>query len=464
MATRTASTLSSLRQALSARRENICVEGRSGLDSGVSVFGYLFICLNMFLFGWLVVADRPLYYSLLREDYWVENLTALWFFLAGVLLFATAASERNPFRICVYVLGGIAMTFAAGEEISWGQRIFGFSTPDLLMEVNDQQEFNLHNITELKIYVLPIYGILMLSMATSVAFFSKRDSVLGFPLPSALLMLGAIATLQPWHPGSPDIFSFLFSKWTLLIWLFVIYALISKHAKLLIASLSTLSVVLAISYVDIPTRHVATEPREYLVGAVCLIISLELALARASLPRKLAALSGAKLSALFSRRVEHGAGSAPASHPASLDAAHGKRLPPLTWLAVCSLVFAGSIGLALLTLFEDDILDSKYRSITSGAPAASSIFDVYIGDGELIYAKQPCASADTEPSFFLHLLPADADDLPRSRRQYGFDNLDFRFDLNGAIFGEKCMTVAPLPRYAIASVRTGQYIPDEGRL
>ena len=33
-----------------------------------------------------------------------------------------------------------------GEEISWGQRIFGFSTPDSLAEINVQTEFNLHNI------------------------------------------------------------------------------------------------------------------------------------------------------------------------------------------------------------------------------------------------------------------------------------------------------------------------------
>jgi len=33
-----------------------------------------------------------------------------------------------------------------GEEISWGQRIFGFQTPELLHELNAQQEFNIHNL------------------------------------------------------------------------------------------------------------------------------------------------------------------------------------------------------------------------------------------------------------------------------------------------------------------------------
>lgn len=34
----------------------------------------------------------------------------------------------------------------AGEEISWGQRILGFETPDALREVNRQDEFTLHNV------------------------------------------------------------------------------------------------------------------------------------------------------------------------------------------------------------------------------------------------------------------------------------------------------------------------------
>ena len=34
-----------------------------------------------------------------------------------------------------------------GEEISWGQRVFGFETPEALKEVNEQDEFNLHNLT-----------------------------------------------------------------------------------------------------------------------------------------------------------------------------------------------------------------------------------------------------------------------------------------------------------------------------
>jgi len=38
------------------------------------------------------------------------------------------------------------MFLGFGEEISWGQRLFGFGTPKLINKYNVQGEFNLHNL------------------------------------------------------------------------------------------------------------------------------------------------------------------------------------------------------------------------------------------------------------------------------------------------------------------------------
>ncbi len=84
----------------------------------VPFIGYLFLCLNIFFFSALMVTDPVSYHALAQEDRWMENLTAVWFFLAGLLLFATAVAEPSVFRRCAYVLGGLAMLFVAGEEIS----------------------------------------------------------------------------------------------------------------------------------------------------------------------------------------------------------------------------------------------------------------------------------------------------------------------------------------------------------
>ena len=102
-------------------------------------------------------------------------------------------------------------------------------------------------------------------------------------------------------------------------------------------------------------------------------------------------------------------------------------------------------------------LDGYLSQATSGEPAARGVFDIHLGEGSLIFVKEPCARADTEALFFLHLIPADVADLPEERKQYGFDNLDFAFTGYGFIEGEVCVARRELPDYAIATIRTGQF-------
>jgi hypothetical protein len=46
----------------------------------------------------------------------------------------------------IYVLVALGTFFVAGEEISWGQRVFGLQTPASLETINHQGELNVHNI------------------------------------------------------------------------------------------------------------------------------------------------------------------------------------------------------------------------------------------------------------------------------------------------------------------------------
>ena len=90
-------------------------------------------------------------------------------------------------------------------------------------------------------------------------------------------------------------------------------------------------------------------------------------------------------------------------------------------------------------------------------PAVRSVFNVYIDDGELIYAKSPCTDADHDARFFLHLTPADVSDLPEERRESGFDNLDFNLRDRGGESDGACFAAVDLPEYRIASISTGQF-------
>ena len=99
--------------------------------------------------------------------------------------------------------------------------------------------------------------------------------------------------------------------------------------------------------------------------------------------------------------------------------------------------------------------------IAAGVPSVIPPgYEVYIDGNRLIYAKDPCAAADTEASFFLHVFPVNDDVLPEGRRQYGSANLDFSFDAYGWRSGDSCYAVRELPGYAVSSIRTGQYVED----
>ena len=97
-------------------------------------------------------------------------------------------------------------------------------------------------------------------------------------------------------------------------------------------------------------------------------------------------------------------------------------------------------------------------------PVASGVFELYLDGGRLIYHKDPCVAGDTRARFFLHILPAEVNRLPADRREHGFDNPDFYFSEHGAHRGGKCLASVALPDYAIALIRTGQFVADEGQL
>lgn len=91
---------------------------------------------------------------LIPEDHYFEYVGAASLFIASVLFFycflrslrTDARGKIIWLKRLVYLGLALLFFFGAGEEISWGQRILGFSTPVQLAQVNSQQEFNFHNL------------------------------------------------------------------------------------------------------------------------------------------------------------------------------------------------------------------------------------------------------------------------------------------------------------------------------
>lgn len=101
----------------------------------------LLLCFTIGSYLFYHFAPAPVVISAGKEDRLVEYLSALFLFSASGF-FIAAFRNRNIF----FLLLALLMLFGACEEISWGQRILGFSTPEKIKAANVQREFTIHNL------------------------------------------------------------------------------------------------------------------------------------------------------------------------------------------------------------------------------------------------------------------------------------------------------------------------------
>ena len=140
--------------------------------------------------GVAAVPIRPVYRVLANEDGVAEWGQFVCLALL-IVLYARLGWElwRRDHRWLAILYGAamVGMVFIAGEEISWGQRLFGWVTPAELEAVNNQGESNLHNVgSVLKIFNLVILGICLAAMVGPVvrwtAWRARPRSVAGYAL------------------------------------------------------------------------------------------------------------------------------------------------------------------------------------------------------------------------------------------------------------------------------------------
>ena len=94
------------------------------------------------------IASEKAYMYMYMETGWVEVSTVFFLILSIVfsLLFISAHDfTRHQWFKWWMVLIILGCIYFAGEEISWGQFLFGWETPEGWADINDQNETNLHN-------------------------------------------------------------------------------------------------------------------------------------------------------------------------------------------------------------------------------------------------------------------------------------------------------------------------------
>ena len=151
----------------------------------------------------LLLPDEALFEAV-AEDGAVEWVGAAAWMLAGLLFFRTLLSERGgeagrPHRFWSGTLA-LMCVLAAGEEISWGQRVFGYETPPLVAESNLQREMNFHNLTFLdgRVSVSAEGRVKKEGLAAWLSFARLGMLIWGgflIALPIAYRLFGAVRTL-----------------------------------------------------------------------------------------------------------------------------------------------------------------------------------------------------------------------------------------------------------------------------
>ena len=92
----------------------------------------------------------PFFNNFWEESGLIENFQSFFLFLSIFFLFKSFSKIQNSKLVKVFLLiKVIALSYFLGEEISWGQHFFNWKSPTIFLEINNQKETNLHNISNL---------------------------------------------------------------------------------------------------------------------------------------------------------------------------------------------------------------------------------------------------------------------------------------------------------------------------
>lgn len=99
----------------------------------------------------LRVVDASTADALVFEDGFFEMFGATCLLLGAIFAFVALVRLRRlarpgRFKQLAYLGIALFLFLAAGEELSWGQRLLGFDTPSAVSARDSQEETNLHNI------------------------------------------------------------------------------------------------------------------------------------------------------------------------------------------------------------------------------------------------------------------------------------------------------------------------------
>jgi hypothetical protein len=142
------------------------------------------------------------------EDGFVENLTLVPLLAAAVVsVIYWSRLARHHSHLFSLIMWGICLfsIFVAGEEISWGQRIFGVESSEFFQRHNAQQETNLHNLvvggtkinrvifSQLLTAAMALYLLVIPYLYTKKAKWNSFIDWAGIPIPRSYQTIACLA-------------------------------------------------------------------------------------------------------------------------------------------------------------------------------------------------------------------------------------------------------------------------------
>jgi len=157
----------------------------------------LFICI---LYGLYVrfSLGKEEFTNYVREDGPIEYLTAIFLFFCSLVCLYRVFQYRKtkmPLQVVTWAVLAFLFFFAAGDEISWGQRIFDIESGEFFQEHNKQKETNIHNLivrgenlnmlifSRMVFVVLVIYFVFLRLMVRKILFIRNLQNKFQVPLP-----------------------------------------------------------------------------------------------------------------------------------------------------------------------------------------------------------------------------------------------------------------------------------------
>lgn len=180
------------------------------LSVGPALTANVLVALVLGVAAYLAATDTDVYYRSVQEDGFLEWATFWSFALAAVAMVVAGVGQRRSDSRIPWFLWGVAAfcLFVAMEEISWGQRLFGFRPPEYFLRENFQQELNIHNVFPTSFRKLLLKAVILgygvaLPLFGTVTTLRKKLTAFGIVTPPLALIPAFVATFityqtYPW--------------------------------------------------------------------------------------------------------------------------------------------------------------------------------------------------------------------------------------------------------------------------